>query len=291
MIEDQSSGQHDPTETLARMIDHFDELASSSAHRDVFATVTERTQRCATGHQHCYQHCSNGETVLYAYTDTLAGKPSPSTLTLLQTALQYPSTQKPCPECGSSTTVDTAAKFVQLGELLAIHVAWNVDRTSLDQESRPTKVARRYFDISLTVDLSGLFRKREDSSQPTVTGILCGFLCKQGSRIDVGHYVAYIEHKDHWWQMDDDRAIDVRAISDAFDGGRYPVFLLYRVERSVPKGPLEMPKPNRPVKAPKGSTHEKSKFRHDPTFDQRAHFLPRETRDVDQESCVPEECP
>ena len=238
LIGDQASGQHDPTETLAKMIDHFDTLSSSFAHRDVFVTVTERNQQCPMGHEHGYQHCPDGEPVLYAYTETLAGRPNPSTITLLQTALLYPPMRKPCPECGLSATVDTAAKFVRLGKLLAIHVAWNVDRTSFDQESRPTKVACQYFDISLTVDLSVLYRKHKDGSQTKVTGSLCGLLCKQGSRIDVGHYVAYIQHNDRWWRMDDHRAIDVRSISDAFDDGRYPVFLLYRTQEMAPKGLL-----------------------------------------------------
>ena len=337
MIGDEPSGQHDPTETLAKMIDHFDALARSSAHRDVFATVMERGQQCSRGHNHGYRHCPDGEAVLYGYTDSLGGRSNPSTLMLLQTALVYPSTQRPCPECESPATVDTAAKFVRLGKLLAIHVAWNVDSTSFDQESRPTKLACHSFDISPTIDMSGLFTRQKDRSQPTVTASLCGLLCKQGSRIDVGHYVAYIQHNDRWWRMDDHRAIDVRSISDAFDGGRYPVFLLYCIQGVVPKdppassklcpeptnarsepsycdpeptnarsepsycdpeptnarsvpsdchskpterltkartlNPPEVPKPNRPVKAPNRSTHENSKFRHDLTFDRQAHLL------------------
>lgn len=274
------------------MIDHFDTLARSSTHHDVFATVAEQTQRCPNGHRHRFLRCPEGETVLIAYTEAMAGETKPSTLKLIQNSLRYDAVAtKPCPTCESPAKVAPASVFVQVGKLLAIQVAWNIDSTSIDQGSRPTKVSCRQFDISLTVNLSEFLRRQENGRPFAATARLCGVLCKVGSRISEGHYVAYIQHKENWWRMDDERAFEVGTVSDAFDGGRYPVFLLYRIEGSVPKGPLEVSKPISLAKAPIESPLKHSKLRLNLTLDRQAYLLPRKPGGADQQSCEPQESP
>lgn len=234
LITPELSGQHDPTETLASMIDHFDTLAKASIHNDIFAAFIERTLSCSQGHIHRVERNPNGESVLYAYPDGMAHEENPGTRRLLQNTLfEQDAPNKPCPTCRETAAVEPVSRFARLGKLLAIQVVWNIDQTSRDIDSRPTKVALHYFDISLKVDLTGLFSRQKDGTQPNVAATLGGLLCKQGDRIEGGHYVAYIHHEDRWWRMDDHRAIEVRSVGDAFDEGRYPVFLLYRVAGSV----------------------------------------------------------
>ena len=205
MIEDQMSGQHDPTETLSKMIDHFDILAKSSTHHDVFATVAKQTQFCPNGHRHHFLRCPEGKTVLIAYTKAMAGEAKPSTFKLIKNSLRYDAvTTKPCPTCQSPATVAPESVVVQVGKLLAIQVAWNIDSSSIDHDSHLTKVSCRQFDISLSVNLSDLLRRQENGRPFAATARLCGVLCKVGSRISKGHYVAYIQYKENWWRMDDE---------------------------------------------------------------------------------------
>ena len=231
MIDDHTSGQHDPIDLLHRLINNFDQKSSKPIHHAVFSFSISVSLACPMGHNGPLAAEEESLPILMVYpARAFSDGTDANVFSLISDAVRH-SHDSPvsCQTCGSLCQGDMTPRFRHLGDQLAIHVVWpllgNSERMS-GQDSR-SQFSSKSFRISKELDLLPL--TDQSIRRNSVSASLTGILCQVGRYIDRGHYISLVPVNDSWWRIDDERVSHVYTLNEVFENGCSPILLLYRV--------------------------------------------------------------
>ena len=229
LIDDHPSGQHDPIDLFNSLVQHLDSISNHSTLRDVFGVRLRHRTMCPQHGEQFLEADSGLQIVLLAYPErAFRDCQSPDLMILLSDILSDASMARAhCPLCGASSSEASQMIFDRFGTLLAVQMVWPVSK----REQAPAfRLLTRGFHLSESVDLSPMLQP--DASALNVKADLQGILCRVGDRLDAGHYVTCIRENSVWWLIDDHRVSAMGSLSEAFEEGRTPTMLLFRISQT-----------------------------------------------------------
>ncbi|RXK37985.1 hypothetical protein M231_04771 [Tremella mesenterica] len=124
---------------------------------------------------------------------------------------------------------------------LRLTIVWGISHPPSPNDGGVRVVVNNQFKIPIELSVPTTTFRGVDVLQYRLQSIVC----RIGDRPDSGHYVAIVRriYGDAWWIMDDDRVNLIEDPSaEAFQQGRYPVYIFYsKVYQHTPTGNLRRP--------------------------------------------------